>query len=158
MQIKAACLVILIILLSNLSFLGCGSESGSEQDGGIEEQTITAPGEETQGEETFVQEDFQERRALHCVGSQPANNALLPAPPQQVILTFNKALAPPSEIKVALNGANVTSAPTSISEDRLVLSVPIDVSQTGNYQVEYSVTWTDGMSDTGSFGFSVQLP
>ena len=159
MQRKTSCLVILIIFISTLSFMGCGSESGSEQDGGIEEQTITAPGEKTQGEETFVQEDFRETRALHFVSSQPANNALLSAPPQQVMLTFTKELTPPSEIEVTCEGSDVTTASTtSISEDGLRLSVPIDAARTGNYQVEYSVTWTDGRSDTGSFGFSVQLP
>ncbi|MBN2027436.1 MAG: copper resistance protein CopC [Actinobacteria bacterium] len=105
-----------------------------------------------------MQEDFQETRALHCVGSQPANNALLSTAPRQVVLTFTKELIPPSEIEVTCEGSDVTTAPTSsISEDRLSLSVPIDAARTGNYQVEYSVTWTDGMSDTGSFGFSVQL-
>jgi hypothetical protein len=44
------------------------------------------------------------------------------------------------------------------SGDGLLVSLPIDAAQTGNYLVEYEASFSNGSSGTGSFGSSLQLP
>jgi hypothetical protein len=51
----------------------------------------------------------------------------------------------------------VTAGPTAIAADRLTMSVPVTIDQTGNYQVGYTACWPDQSCHQGSYGFSVQL-
>ncbi|MBA3758838.1 copper resistance protein CopC [Candidatus Saccharibacteria bacterium] len=106
----------------------------------------------------FIPESFQNIKAAHYVSSNPSNNALLNSSVDTVAIKFNFDLAPPSKINVTLNGADVTKSATSISSDKLTLTIPVTANQTGNYKVEYAACWPDGSCHDGSYGFSIKLP
>lgn len=160
--------LVAFLLAISLFSLGCARESDAEtngpattdgnekvDEGKAEEE---GPAEEAASGEPFVKEEFQNIKSAHYVASDPPNNALLSTAPLQVAIDFNFTLAPPSAIHVTRDGLDVTTGPTTISADKLVLVVPIDASVTGNYGVDYTACWPDGSCHTGSFGFSVQLP
>lgn len=107
---------------------------------------------------TFQQTSFTNIKSPHYVSSEPSNNALLTSSPNQVVIRFNFDVAPPSKISVTRDGTNVVTGTTSISSDKLNLSVPIEGSKTGNYEVKYTACWPDRSCHEGSFGFSVKLP
>lgn len=105
---------------------------------------------------SFQAQTFSQTKAAHFVSSEPANNALLPAAPTSVKITFNFDLAPPSKISVARDGMDITSGQTTIAADKLSMSVPITAQPSGNYLVTYTACWPDASCHNGSFGFSVQ--
>jgi methionine-rich copper-binding protein CopC len=106
----------------------------------------------------FQQKTFQNIKAQHYVSSEPANNALLSSSPSKITIHFNFDLAAPSKITVSRDGKIVSMGGTTISADKLALSVPLNANQTGNYEVKYTACWPDRSCHEGSFGFSVKLP
>ena len=106
---------------------------------------------------SFRPKTFTQTKAAHFVSSEPANNTILTATPASVKINFNFDLAPPSKITVTRDSADVTSGETTISSDKLSLSVPVSANETGNYQVNYTACWQDKSCHDGSFGFAVNV-
>lgn len=149
-------IVLVIIALAVVFFLGQNKAVNPEPVPTTVTQTMgddnpvigTAPG-------GFEQQKFQNIKTPHFVSSEPANNALLQSVPESVVINFNFDLAPPSEIRVIIDGEDVTVGETKISADKLSMSAPIKVASGANYKVQYTACWPDGSCHDGSFGFSV---
>lgn len=107
---------------------------------------------------TVLQPAFQNIKSPHYVSSTPTNNAVVPTPVTTVAIRFNFDVAPPSKITVTRDGTEITTGATSISSDKLTLSVPIMGNQSGQYAVSYVACWPDTSCHNGSFGFAVTLP
>lgn len=108
---------------------------------------------------TFTQQKFENIKTPHFVSSEPDNNEIQTAVPSKVAISFNFDLGTNSKISVknTQSNANVTTGQAEISADKLTLSVPANLAQSGNYKVDYTACWPDGSCHNGSFGFSVNL-
>lgn len=100
---------------------------------------------------------FTQVKGAHFVSSEPANNEVVTTGSQSVNINFNFDLTAPSAIAVTRDAVDVVRGPATIAPDKLSMSVPVEVTQTGNYVVNYKGCWPDGSCDDGSFGFSVDL-
>lgn len=152
------CIVALVVI-----FIGGGYYLLNKNKAGNADQTSpaqTTPVSETDSQKTtaFQQRSFKNVKAPHYVSSEPANNVLLTAAVSSVSIKFNFDLAPNSRIKVSRDSVDVATGTTSVSSNKLSLSVPVKTDTTGNYQVAYTACWADGSCHDGSFGFSVRLP
>lgn len=97
-----------------------------------------------------------EVKAAHFVSSDPAHGDVVASGQVQVVqLDFDFDLATGSEVQVTHGGSDATTGPTRIEGDDLVLSVPVDATSPGGYEVSYTACWPDGSCHEGSFGFDV---
>jgi methionine-rich copper-binding protein CopC len=149
-----------LALLAATVLQGCGSQPRASTRAGA--PAVTAP-ETTQPESTappvpFQQERFVNRRVINYVSSDPANNALLTTPPQEVIIYFSKGLGAGSFIDVTREGVTAVAGPVVTAPDTRSMSVPVAAGLTGNYKVKYAAYFASGYYEEGSFGFSVQVP
>jgi copper transport protein len=95
----------------------------------------------------------------NLVGSQPANGAVLPDPPEQVVLSFSEPvrLIPERIVVVGPDGEEVAAGDPSVS--RAEVTVPVDPAKDiGTYLVSYRVISQDSHPAFGSISYSVGAP
>jgi len=89
----------------------------------------------------------------HLVASEPANNAMGPAP-KEIVVHFSETLTPQfSRLEVTLGGKPVP-VKTEIAKDTMT-GVPAKPLAPGTYQVKWHAVTADSHSIDGAFGFMV---
>jgi copper transport protein len=89
---------------------------------------------------------------LHA--STPAADAILAQAPAEVVLTFNRNIAPPASVAVtAPSGTRVGAGEPAVAGK--VVTAPIAAPEQGTYTVGYRAVSVDGHPITGSFTFSI---
>ena len=103
-----------------------------------------------------MQQNFGAKHVRHFVSSDPPNNALLDAPPQNITLHFSCDLGSGSFMSVLLDKREMVTGPMITARDNRSLSAPFNRNApSGNYLVRYTTYWCDGSYFDGSYGFSI---
>jgi copper resistance protein C len=90
--------------------------------------------------------------------TSPADEAILQAPPTEIVAVFTEALNPDRSVMDLLQGSSVlaSSGPNPADPTRIVLS---DLAlEAGEYQVRWTAAGTDGHIERGIFTFTVLEP
>jgi methionine-rich copper-binding protein CopC len=97
--------------------------------------------------------------ALRVVASEPADGAVLGAPPREVAVSLT-GVRDPSVVHLTVaredGGAAVTTAPADLRGDRLV--APVSIVDRGGYLVAYHVELADGRQVSGLARFALAAP
>lgn len=88
---------------------------------------------------------------------KPAAGQTLPAPPQQVAITYDAPIEKLFASLEVLNSAGVNQAagPPQVSLDGSILSVPVAHLAPGDYTVKWRVVCVDTHHTEGSYSFTV---
>ncbi len=91
------------------------------------------------------------------MGSDPAKDAHLTAPPAAIVLTFSENINPAFATVVvrSADGRNCVSKSPQVEGPRLTTAVEPNCLATGVYTVGYRVVSTDGHPVTGSYIFAI---
>jgi plastocyanin/methionine-rich copper-binding protein CopC len=155
-QIIGITLAVVGFILALTSFnSGCGGGAATtdEQDktatAGTTPQTTTG----TNGaNHTFE----APKKSAHYESNTPAHEAVIPAPPINVVINFNFDLAPPSEISITSGGKEYGLGETVIDDGNLSMRRDMDPSAPdGLYDVNYNACWPDGSCHDGHFQFAI---
>lgn len=96
------------------------------------------------------------KKSAHYESNTPEHGAVIPVPPVNVVIDFNFDLAPPSEIKIILDGKDYGVRKTIIDSNKLAMRREMDSSSPdGIYRVEYKACWPDGSCHDGHFEFAI---
>ncbi len=92
--------------------------------------------------------------------AEPGTQSQVDGPPTRVTLTFSEALTiARNAILVLAADGSLVSGDATLSEDRLVVTVPVSGIAVGeSYTVRWRVTGVDGHSPAGVFTFGVGVP
>lgn len=161
-MVRPGVLLVVAVTVLFLALGGCGASTDPEVPAmSSSEQPVTSLPTESidsaPASQPFVKESFSERRTIHFVSSDPANNSLLTIPPARVSITFDYDLGGGSFMSVKRDELDVTRGPMVMSPDRRTLSAEVEAGVTGNYAVDYAAYFSDGYYEEGRFGFSVHL-
>lgn len=144
-------LVAILIFVSSIVLAGCKKTTQTVN-------TDTSSQIQQTDSATDTATNFENIKTPHFVSSDPFNNDTLAKAPENVLIVFNFNLVTGSKISLKTNGQEVTSASAKISTDKLSMTVPVSINQSGNYETSYTACWPDGSCHNGSFGFVVKLP
>lgn len=147
----AAAVLIAVFLFVNFQQEEGKIEDTKNQDSQNKDNSDATPQTD---EPKFEPQNFDNIKTPHYVSSSPENNSKVKIGTIDVEINFNFDLASGSTITVTKGDKAVSTGPTTISEDKLRMSLPIDASSEGNYKVEYKACWPDGSCHDGSFGFA----
>lgn len=97
-----------------------------------------------------------QKKSAHFESSTPAHEAVLPAPPINVVVDVNFDLAPPSAISVTRDGVEYGRGETTIDAGKLAMRRAVDpAAPDGLYLVRYMACWPDGSCHDGQFSFII---
>jgi copper resistance protein C len=91
------------------------------------------------------------------VGSNPAKDASLASPPQQLQLTFNETVSPQSITVAGPAGSQWTVGEIKV-EGPVVTAPVVPAGPEGQYTITYRVLSDDGDSVTGTVAFTMTAP
>jgi len=86
--------------------------------------------------------------------STPAPDAVLAQAPAEVVLTFNRQIAPPASVAVTAPSGTRVGVGEPLAREKVV-TVPIAAGEQGTYTVGYRAVDVDGHPITGRFTFSI---
>ena len=96
------------------------------------------------------------KKSAHYESNTPAHEAILAAPPLNVVVDFNFDLSAKSTLEITFEGKNYATAPASVDENKLALRAPMDPNASdGLYTVSYNACWPDNTCHDGSFQFGI---
>lgn len=93
--------------------------------------------------------------------SRPAADAVLQAPPSEVVLTFDSELDPDTSSLVVTDAAGDSVGEGGVDldvADRNVLHAAVDIPDDGAYEVSWTAGSIDGHVESGTFAFRVGTP
>ncbi len=84
------------------------------------------------------------------------HEAMLPAPPTNVVIDFNFDLSSKSNIKIEFEGKDYALGETTVDENKLAVRRALDPSAPdGLYTVSYTACWPDNSCHDGVFQFGI---
>lgn len=96
------------------------------------------------------------KKSAHYESNTPAHEAVLAAPPVNVVINFNFDLAAPSAISIMKDGKEYGTGDTTIDANKLALrrNMTTDAPD-GVYMISYRACWPDKSCHDGSFEFAI---
>jgi methionine-rich copper-binding protein CopC len=150
-----------IALIATVLLSGCATSQPAPNQPSVDVQPTPAPIVETpepvRAEPTYT--FANPVKSAHYVSNVPTHGTIVGELPTEIGINFNFDLAAPSEIRVTVDGVDVTTGTTRIESSLLTLTQAIDPSAPdGLYKVSYTACWPDTTCHEGSFEFAVYRP
>ncbi|HSX57734.1 MAG TPA: copper resistance protein CopC [Candidatus Saccharimonadales bacterium] len=151
---------IIIAAIAILVLLGIGyliNKNQSSNKNETKKEDVNLNGSSTSSAEKSEDKNAEYNNDSNITSITPEPNSTVSTKPNQVSITFKKAVKGGSEIKVATaKGVDVVPGANIVSKDGKTLIVPVAVADAGAYKVAYSYCLEDGTCKNGTYSFTVK--